>query len=173
MTSNYKTRLNDITTFIFDVDGVMTDSSVILIGGDMVRTVSTRDGYAIRFALKRGFRVCVISGGTSTEVKLRMNYLGVEDCYLGVGKKMDVYNDYLNTNNLAPNEVLYVGDDLPDYFVMQKSGVSVCPKDAATEILGIADYVSTYNGGHGVVRDIIEQTLRVQNKWFDPTLDKE
>lgn len=165
---NYKIQLREITTFIFDVDGVMTDGSVQLIGDDMVRTMSTRDGLSIVMAIKEGFNVCVISGGNSENVRKRLEYLGVQDVYLAVGTKMEVYNRYIAEKGITPNQVLYMGDDLPDYHVMNRSGIGACPFDAAEEIKATADYVSPKLGGKGAVRDVIEQAMKVQGKWFDP-----
>jgi 3-deoxy-D-manno-octulosonate 8-phosphate phosphatase (KDO 8-P phosphatase) len=167
MKPSYKTLFKSISTFIFDVDGVMTDSSVQLIGEDMVRTMSTRDGWALQHAVKQGFNVCVISGGRSENVRKRMEYLGVTDVFLGVGAKMEVYDKYLTDHNITAEQVLYMGDDLPDYHVMLKSGIASCPNDATEEIKSIANYVSPKDGGKGAVRDVIEQTMKMHGVWFD------
>lgn len=165
---SYKTKLKDINTFIFDVDGVLTNGSVILSSsGEMVRTMNTRDGYAITQAVKNGFNVCVISGGNSEMVRKRMEYLGVKHIHLGVKNKLDVFEDYLIMQQLKAEQVLYMGDDLPDYEVMSRVGIAAAPNDAAPEILSIADYVSHKKGGEGCVRDVIEQVLKVKDCWFE------
>lgn len=167
--SSYKTKLAEITTFIFDVDGVLTDGSVILDpSGDMVRTMNTRDGFAMQYAIKQGFNLCIITGGNSPMVKQRLEYLGVKDVYMAAGSKMDCLNDYLTKRSIDSQQILYMGDDIPDYQVMTKVGLPTCPKDAAPEIIDVAGYISNKKGGRGCVRDVIEQTLRAQSKWFDP-----
>ncbi len=168
MEKNYKQLLGAITTCIFDVDGVLTDSSVILLpSGDQARTMSVRDGYALQLAVKKGFNICIISGGSSEAVRDRLEKLGVQDVFLGVANKIEVYEQYINDHNLSPEQVLYMGDDIPDYHVMRKAGLAVCPANAAEEIKSIAHYVSNVPGGKGCVRDVIEQMLKVQGKWFD------
>jgi 3-deoxy-D-manno-octulosonate 8-phosphate phosphatase (KDO 8-P phosphatase) len=165
---NYKTKLKDITTLMFDVDGVFTDGSVLLLpDGEQARKMSTRDGYAVQLAVKKGLRIVIISGGSSEAVRLRLEKLGVKDIFLKSSDKMKVFNDYVNTHNLKKGEILYMGDDIPDYLVMREVGLPVCPKDAAPEILAIADYVSHRNGGEGCVRDIVEQTLKAKGLWMD------
>jgi len=166
--SSYKTKLKDITTFIFDVDGVLTDSSIILDpSGEMVRVMNTRDGFALQHAVKNGYNVCIITGGNSPMVKQRLNYLGIHDVFMEAGTKLDCLADYMQKKSISSNEILYMGDDIPDRDVMKQIGLPTCPKDAAVEILAVAEYVSTINGGKGCVRDVIEQTLRLQGKWFD------
>lgn len=164
---SYKTKLKNINTFIFDVDGVMTDGTVILSSsGEMVRTMHTKDGLAIRKAVDTGYNVAVISGGNSDMVKDRMNYLGVKDVFLKVQDKIEVFEDYLIMNQITAENVLYMGDDLPDYEVMTKVGLATCPNDACPEIKSISEYVSHKNGGNGCVRDVIEQVLKLNNNWF-------
>ena len=166
---NYKIKLNNIKTFIFDVDGVLTDGTVTLIGnGEQVRKMSTRDGYAIQYALKKNYRIAIISGGSSKGVKERFEHLGVSDVYLACSNKIIAYKELLLKYKLKPEEILYMGDDLPDLEVMHEVGLPACPHDAATEIKEISEYVSPFNGGDCCVRDIIEQTLRTQMKWADP-----
>jgi 3-deoxy-D-manno-octulosonate 8-phosphate phosphatase (KDO 8-P phosphatase) len=165
---SYKTKLKDINTFIFDVDGVLTDGNVILSSsGEMVRTMSTRDGYAISQAIKKGFNVCIISGGNSDMVRKRLEYLGVKHIHLGVKDKLDVFEDYLIMQQIKAEQVLYMGDDLPDYEVMSRVGIAAAPNDAAPEILSIANYVSHKKGGEGCVRDVIEQVLKIKDCWFE------
>ena len=164
---SYKTKLNDINTFIFDVDGVMTDGTVILSSsGEMVRKMHTKDGLAIRMAIDAGFNIAIISGGNSEMVKNRMNYLGVKDVFLKVHDKIEVFENYLIMNQIEAKNVLYMGDDLPDYEVMTKVGLATCPQDACPEIKSISEYISDKNGGEGCVRDVISQVLKLNNKWF-------
>ena len=165
---NYKEALQHITTFIFDVDGVLTDGSVVLDpSGEMVRTMNTKDGFALQHAVKKGYNVCIITGGNSVMVKQRLKYLGIKDVFLSAHEKLTIFNDYLKENNINTNQVLYMGDDLPDYPCIQAAAVGACPNDSAVEIREISDYISHVKGGKGCVRDVIEQTLRLHGKWFD------
>ena len=165
---NYKIKLNHINTFIFDVDGVLTDGTVTLFGnGDQVRKMFTRDGYAMQYAVKKGYKIAIISGGSSKGVKQRFDCLGLTDVYLACRNKIEAFNDLVEKYDLNTENILYMGDDLPDWEVMQKVALPTCPHDAATEIKEIAEYVSPFIGGAGCVRDVIEQTLRVQGKWAD------
>ena len=165
---NYKTKLKHINTFIFDVDGVLTDGTVTLFGnGEQVRKMSSRDGYSLQYAKKKGYKIAIISGGSSKGVKQRFDYLGITDVYLSSSNKLEAFNDLVKKYDLNTEHILYMGDDLPDWEVMKKVGLPTCPQDAATEIREIAKYVSPFIGGSGCVRDVIEQTLRVQGKWAD------
>ena len=165
---NFKKLLSKIDTFIFDVDGVMTDGIVILSSsGEMLRTMNVKDGYALQLAVKKGYKIFIISGGSSEVVKMRFENLGIEKVYLGVSNKLDVYDKILAQANILPETILYMGDDIPDCKVMKKVGVPACPADAAEEIKAVSKYISSKDGGKGCVRDVIEQVLRVQNKWFD------
>ena len=166
MEKSYKEYLNHITTFVFDVDGVLTDGSVMVTTeGELYRTMNTKDGYALKTAVKQGFNVCIISSGTNEGVRLRLRGLGVTDIYLGAQHKKEVLEEYLDVYNLNPENVLYMGDDIPDLYVMQDVGLPCCPQDAVPEIKEISKYVSHRNGGKGCVRDVIEQVLKVQGKW--------
>jgi 3-deoxy-D-manno-octulosonate 8-phosphate phosphatase (KDO 8-P phosphatase) len=168
MEKNYKEIMPDITTFIFDVDGVLTDGTVTVFpNGELIRTMNIKDGYALKVATQMGYRICIISGGTNPAVKSRLEALGVTDVYLGAHNKMDLFKDYLEQHQIDPQQVLYMGDDIPDLPVMLKSGLPTCPKDAVPEIRNISLYVSQKNGGKGCVRDVIEQVLKVQDKWSD------
>lgn len=165
---NFKTKLNRVKAFIFDVDGVLTDGSVTLMpDGEQVRVMNIKDGYALQLAVKKGYKIGIISGGTSEMVRKRLNKLGINDVYLGSHTKIDTYNEFIATYDLNPDEILYMGDDIPDYEVMKRIGVPTCPNDSAPEIKDICLYVSDKLGGKGCVRDVIEQVLRVQGKWFD------
>ena len=163
---SFKERLNDISTFIFDVDGVLTDGSVSLFKGEVVRTLNSRDGYALQYASKMGYNIFIISGGTSEDVENRLLNLGVTEVFMGSNNKIDVYNSVKSKHNIKDINVAYMGDDIPDYKVMQMVGLSACPQDAAVEIKHVSHYQSPFLGGRHCVRDIIEQVLRVQGKWF-------
>jgi 3-deoxy-D-manno-octulosonate 8-phosphate phosphatase (KDO 8-P phosphatase) len=165
---NFKSRLKQVRAFIFDVDGVLTDGSVTLMpDGEQVRIMNIKDGYAMQLAVKKGYKIAIISGGRSEMVRKRLNGLGITDIYLGSHTKMEQYTELLERYHLRPDEVLYMGDDIPDYEVMKQVGVPTCPKDSAPEIKDICIYVSDKRGGKGAVRDVIEQVLKVQNNWMD------
>jgi len=164
---NYKELLKNITTLIFDYDGVFTDGKVLITeSGEQLRTANVKDGYALQLARKKGYRIAVISGGTSEAVIKRMNGLNITDVFIRVDHKIDVYRQYLKKNSLSPGEVLFMGDDIPDYMIMKEAGVAVCPADAAEEIKNISHYISHLKGGDGCARDIIEQVLKVQGNWM-------
>ncbi len=166
--ANYKEHLKNINTFIFDYDGVLTDGSVITTNeGEAYRTSNVKDGYALQLAWKKGYKVAVISGARSESMIHRMRALQITDVFMGVEKKQVTFREYLKANNLEPRQVLYMGDDIPDYEVMLEAGVSACPADAAEEIKSVAHYISHFNGGKGCVRDVIEQVLKVQGKWMN------
>lgn len=163
---NFKQKLNKITTFIFDVDGVMTDGKVLVMeSGEVVRNMNSKDGYAIHLAVSKAYRIAIISGGNNVAVKNMLLRTGVNDVFINQHDKLACYLEYLNINNLTDEEVLFMGDDLPDHEIMSRVGLAVCPKDAVPDIKAICQYVSDKNGGEGCVRDVIEQVLRVQSKW--------
>ena len=167
MAKSYKEIMNDITTFIFDVDGVLTDSSVFVTNeGEMLRTMNIRDGYAMKAAVESGYKVCIISGGSNEGVRVRLRNLGITDIYLGTSNKVKTFDEYTNANNINPEQVLYMGDDIPDYHVMKLVGLASCPQDASPEIKGISNYISHKNGGKGAARDVIEQVMKTQGKWM-------
>lgn len=174
MEISYKQLLHKITTFIFDVDGVLTNGMLtIMPDGELVRHMNVKDGYAMKTALNKGFRVCIISGGTNQAVKSRLAALGIKDIYLGAHNKIEQYKEIVEKYNLTPEEIVYMGDDIPDVPVMQKVGMPCCPNDAVSEVQRTARYISDKKGGDGCVRDILEQVLKVQQKWddyFDATL---
>ena len=164
--NNYKQRLAQIKTLIFDVDGVLTDGKVMITtDGDMYRQMDTKDGYVLKCALDAGLKVVIISGGTNEGIRNRLRALGVYDIYLGAHHKMDAFQDLMDNYDLDPKEILYMGDDMPDIPVMVKVGISCCPQDAVPDVLAMVDYVSPKKGGEGCVREIVEQLLRVQGKW--------
>jgi 3-deoxy-D-manno-octulosonate 8-phosphate phosphatase (KDO 8-P phosphatase) len=166
MAKSYKEILNDITTFIFDIDGVLTDSSVhVSQNGEMLRIMNIRDGFAMKAAIESGYNVCIISGGSNEGVRIRLRNLGISEIHLGSSDKVATFKEYTEIYNINPEHVLYMGDDIPDYHVMQLVGLPTCPQDAVAEIKGISKYISHKNGGRGAVREIIEQVMKVQGKW--------
>lgn len=155
-----------VTTFVLDVDGVMTDGLVhVFEDGQQVRGMSTRDGFALQLAVKKGYRVAVISGGVSKAVTMRLNKLGVIDVYMDVHDKRSVLLQYLNDHQLQPDEVLYMGDDIPDYLPMKEVGLPCAPADAVPEIKNIAHYIAAQRGGRGCVREVIEKVLKLNHHW--------
>lgn len=164
---SYKEKLAQITTFIFDVDGVLTDGNVFLLKNEIVRVLNSRDGYALQHARKQGYNIFVITGGSSEEVAKRLLDLGVTEVKLKSSNKIKVYEELQQKYEFSDAEVLYMGDDIPDYKVLKRVGLSTCPQNAAVEVKQICDYQSPYDGGKYCVRDVIEQTLRVQKKWFN------
>lgn len=163
---SYKHLLNHITTFIFDVDGVLTNGEVhITNDGEMLRTMYIRDGFAMKAAVESGYRVIIISGGKNDGVRIRLQNLGITDIVLGSANKVEAFHEFVDGYQLDPKQILYMGDDIPDYHVMKLVGLPTCPQDAAPEIKAISKYISHKNGGFGAVRDVIEQTMRVQGKW--------
>ena len=159
-------RFKKIKTFVFDVDGVLTDGGLLVFDdGQMVRKMNIKDGYALQLALKRGYRILIISGGTSEAVRERLNRLGITDVYLRVHNKEEVLNEYIRTHNLSWDQVLFMGDDIPDYIVMKKAGLPCAPADAAPEIKQLSLYISPVSGGFGCARDVIEKVLKLNDDW--------
>ena len=159
--------LNKIKAFVFDVDGVLSCDVVSLHpNGDPMRTVNIKDGYALQLAVKKGYQVAIITGGYTEAVKIRFSRLGITHIYMKSAVMVHDYRDFLEKTGLQPEEVMYAGDDIPDYEVMQLVGLPVAPADAAPEIKRIAKYISHKNGGEGVARDIIEQTMKAQGHWM-------
>ena len=164
--TNYKTRLKSITTFVLDVDGVLTNGKLILEGsGEITRTISTRDGYIIRRAIKKGYNVSIITFGNSKMLEKMMNYLGVSDIFSSVENKLETLNSYCSSKNITLENVLYMGDDMPDIHCIKSVSIGTCPNDAVPEIREVADYISHVNGGDGCVRDVMEQVLKINNDW--------
>lgn len=166
--ANFKELLNNIKAFAFDVDGVLSNNCIPLHpNGEPMRMVNIKDGYAIQYAIKQGFHVAIITGGNTNAVRLRFERLGVEDIYMASNIKTNDLDEFLLKYSLSADEVLYMGDDIPDYQVMSRVGVPTCPLDAAPEIKTISVYVSPLKGGEGCARDVIEQAMKVQGKWMD------
>lgn len=171
---SYKEYLVNINTFIFDVDGVLTDGSLTITStGDMLRTMNVKDGYALKQALNKGYNVCIISGGTNEGVRKRLENLGFTDVFLGAHDKLVPFKKYLTNKNIKQENVLYMGDDIPDIPVMELVGLATCPQDAVQEVKSVSKYISHKKGGKGCVRDVIEQVLKVKNDWntyFDASI---
>ena len=158
--------LSKIRAIIFDIDGVLSSETINLSAeGIPLRTVNIKDGYAIQLAMKLGLRVVILTGANVPSVRVRYEGLGVEDIYLGCGVKIKTYEEFLQKYGLSDEEVMYMGDDIPDLEIMRRVGCPVCPKDACPEIKEVSCYVSDRIGGHGFGRDVIEQVLRAQGKW--------
>ncbi|MCA5006799.1 KdsC family phosphatase [Sphingobacterium bovistauri] len=160
------TQLKGVKCVILDVDGVLTNGNILVTDdGNQLRTFNVKDGYAIQYAIKQGLDVFVITGAKSEGVKIRFQGLGVKEIFLGISDKLAVLEDLLKKYNHALEDVLFIGDDMPDYICMQRVGVAVAPADAVEDIKKLCDYVSKFKGGEGVVREVLEKTLRLQGKW--------
>ncbi len=167
MLDNFKERLKEIKAFVFDVDGVFSQNVSLLPDGEMSRTMNTKDGFAVYHAVnEHSFLIAIITGGYSESVRTRFKAMGLTDIYIKSNNKLDDFNDFISKYDISPNDVLYMGDDIPDYEVMKAVGIPTCPSDAAEEIKSISVYISDKKGGEGCVRDVIEQVLRAQGKWF-------
>ncbi len=160
-------QFKQIKTFVFDMDGVLTDGSVILLPGiEFVRTMNVKDGYAIQLAVKKGYQVVIISGAVSKPAAERLEYLGVKNIFMKVKDKEDVLAQFLLANNLKWDETLFMGDDIPDLDVMKLVGLSACPQDAVPEIKAVSKFISTFNGGKGCAREVIEKVLKLNGHWL-------
>jgi len=167
MLDNFKERLKEIKAFVFDVDGVFSQNVILQANGEMLRTMNTKDGFALYYAVnEQSFIAAIITGGYSESVKIRFQAMGLTDIYIKSTNKLDDFEDFMSKYNFKPSEVLYMGDDIPDYQVMKTVGIPTCPSDAAEEIKSISVYISDKKGGEGCVRDVIEQVLRAQGKWM-------
>lgn len=163
---SYKTKLKHIKAFVFDVDGVFTDGSVYLMpDGSMCRVMNVLDGYAVVNALKNNYKIGIITGGNDPMVKNRLNYLGITDYYPKSSDKIKDYENFKAKYNLKDENILMMGDDLPDIPILKKVKLSTCPINAVPEVKQVSDYISPIHGGKGAVRDVIEQVMKVQNNW--------
>ena len=166
--ANYKERLHLINTFIFDYDGVLTNGQIITLpDGEALRVANVKDGYALQLAIKKNYKIAIISGGNAVSMTKRFETLKIVDVFLSVDNKIEIFNQYLKDNSLLPENILYMGDDIPDYAVMKLAGVATCPADAVEEVKSVAHYISHQKGGEGCVRDVIEQVLKIQGKWMN------
>ena len=155
-----------IKTFVFDMDGVLTDGSLLIFSDtEYLRKMDIKDGYAMHVAANNGYRMVVISGSTSAPSIKRLQHLGVKDVFMGVPDKKELLLKYITEHDLDPKEILYMGDDIPDYGCMGVVGLSCCPADAASDLKEIVKYISPFNGGHGCVRDVIEKVLKLNGQW--------
>jgi 3-deoxy-D-manno-octulosonate 8-phosphate phosphatase (KDO 8-P phosphatase) len=166
MENNYKEGLKNISTFIFDVDGVLTDGSLLIDSeGNMLRKMNVKDGYALKVAIDSGYNVCIISGGNNESVRKRLKGLGIKEIHLGSENKTEQLNLFIKKYDLDKKNILFMGDDIPDIPVLKIIGLPCCPQDATPEVKNLCSYVSHKNGGMGAVRDVIEQVMKIQNKW--------
>lgn len=164
--SNFKEDLMKVKAFAFDVDGVLSSQIVPMHpSGEPMRTANIKDGFVIQLAVKLGYHVAIITGGNTEAVRKRYLNLGVQDVYTGVQEKLPVFERWLIKHGLSAENVLYMGDDLPDYPIMKATGIPVCPIDAVEEIKSLCKYISNRNGGEGCVRDVMEQVLRAHGHW--------
>lgn len=163
---NFKEEIARCRAMVFDVDGVMTDGGITpTADGDFMRRYNAKDGYALAYAVKRGYKICVITGGRGRTLEKRLRMLGIDRFHTDCMDKITVLRRYLADEGLDPAEVIYMGDDIPDLECMREVGIPVCPADAASEVIQAARYVSQFRGGEGAVRDIVEQVLRARGDW--------
>lgn len=163
---NFKEDIARTEAFIFDVDGVMTDGGIIpTVDGDFMRRYDAKDGYALAYAVRMGYKICIITGGRGRTLEHRLHMLGLTRIYLDCMDKMTAMREFLAAEGLDPTHVIYMGDDIPDLECMQAVGIPVCPADAASEVVEASRYVSEFPGGRGAVRDIVEQVLRARGDW--------
>ena len=166
MRSEYKKNLRKIKAFVFDVDGVLTNGELYVFpGGKLVRKMNAKDGYVLKLALEKGYQIAIITGGREKEIKSRLQKLGIENIFLNTHHKLPVLKKFIEENNLKTEEILYMGDDIPDIESLMHVGLSCCPNNAVNDVKKICDYISHKNGGDGCVRDIVEQTLRATENW--------
>lgn len=164
-------KIKDIKAFVLDVDGVLTNGMLMLTeSGEQLRQFNLKDGYALQLAVKRGFKIAILSEFRSKSSEHHFKNLGTIDIYLGLDSKIEAYQDFINKHSLSSEHVLFMGDDIPDLELMKLAGLAVCPVDAVEEIKSVADYISARKGGEALVRDIIEKVLKLQNLWFDKSL---
>ncbi len=163
---SYKEFLKNITTFVFDVDGVFTNTQVLVTNeGELLRSVNMKDGFVLKTAIDKGYNVCIITGGNNQGIKKRFEGLGVSDIFMLRHQKLETFLQYQQSKGLKTEEILYMGDDLPDIPPMKHSGLATCPQDAVPEVKAISDYISHVNGGEGCVRDVITQVLKARGDW--------
>lgn len=164
---NLLSQFTPITTLVFDMDGVLTDGSLLVMpDGEWIRRMNIKDGYALQLAVQKGYTVIVITGSMSVPVEKRLNKLGIQMVYQQVKDKRQLLEGIMQEKQLSQDQVMYMGDDIPDLEVMQSAGLSCCPADACRDILEVAHYISPVKGGEGCVRDVIEKIMRVQGKWL-------
>lgn len=163
---NFKEDIARTEAFIFDVDGVMTDGGIIpTLDGDFIRRYNAKDGYALGYAVKMGYKVCIITGGRGKTLENRLRMLGINRYYTDCMDKITAMREYFADEGIDPAHAIYMGDDIPDLECMREVGIPVCPADAAAEVIEASRYVSEFRGGEGAVRDIVEQVLRARGSW--------
>ncbi|MFA7379899.1 MAG: 3-deoxy-D-manno-octulosonate 8-phosphate phosphatase [Bacteroidia bacterium] len=166
MSNEFLNKLHHVNTFMLDVDGVLTDGSVLATDtGEQLRVFNIKDGYALQLAVKKGYRIVIITGGKSPGVIKRLQGLGITDIYAGVANKLEQFNSYIKEHQMNTEHILYMGDDIPDRAIMKQVGVPCCPKDAVGDIQQVSLYTSPKKGGKGCVRDVLEQVMKIQGKW--------
>lgn len=166
--TNFKENLARVKAFVFDIDGVLSTQTIALNAfGVPNRTVNLRDGYALQLAVRKGYYIAIISGSKSKEYLKRLKLLGINEVYLNSRSKLDDFHLFLDRHRLDRADVLFMGDDIPDYEVMKEAGIPVCPADADSEIKQVSSYISDKRGGEGCARDVIEQVMRLHDKWMD------
>ena len=161
-----KTKLNHIRAFAFDVDGVLSRDIIVHPNGDLMRTMNVKDGYAMHYALKKGYLIAIITGGTDELVRKRFERLNITELYMASMDKIVDFNDFCAKHQITPEQVLYMGDDIPDIAPIKAAGIGSCPADAAVDVKQAADYISDLKGGDGCVRDVLEQVMRAQGTWL-------
>ena len=167
MITNYKENLINIKAFIFDVDGVLTDGKLLITdSGELLRSMNVKDGFAMKFAIDNGFKIGIISGGTNEAVKSRLERLGIEEIHLKSHDKIIHFENFIKKYQFDSDNILVMGDDIPDIPIIKAAGIGTCPQDAVPEVKSVCQYVSKNNGGKGAVRDVIEQVMKIQNKWI-------
>ena len=167
METNYKENLKNIKAFIFDVDGVLTDGKLLISEtGELLRSMNVKDGFAMKFAIDNGFKIGIISGGTNEAVRKRLSDLGIEEIHLKSHNKIVPFNDFKDKYALQAENILVMGDDIPDIPIIKAAGIGCCPQDAVQEVKNSSDYISQKSGGMGAVRDIIEQVMKIHKKWI-------
>ena len=163
---SYKEKLKDINCFIFDVDGVLTNGDVLVYKGEFIRSLNSKDAYAIQYASKIGYQIFIITGGYSEDLIAKLLSLGIKEVHSKISNKLKLYTDLKKKYSFKDQNTVYIGDDIPDFQIMKSVGIATCPSDAVAEIKAISHYHSPFQGGKGCVRDIIEQVLKVQNNWL-------
>ncbi|MAW67795.1 MAG: KdsC family phosphatase [Flavobacteriaceae bacterium] len=167
METNYKENLKNIKAFVFDVDGVLTDGKLLISEtGELLRSMNVKDGFAMKFAIDNGFKIGIISGGTNEAVRKRLSDLGIEEIHLKSHNKIVPFNDFKDKYGLQAENILVMGDDIPDIPIIKAAGIGCCPQDAVQEVKNSSDYISQKSGGMGAVRDIIEQVMKIHKKWI-------
>lgn len=165
---NVLSPFSQIDTFVFDIDGVLTDGSLLITeSGELLRKMSIRDGFALQYAVKKGYRVWIISGGKQEAPILRLRRLGITEAHIDVANKKELLQSLWHQYNARPENTLYMGDDIPDFDAMKSCGLASCPADAVPEIKSISRYISHLNGGAGCVREVIEKTLKLRGDWIE------